>query len=161
MPAGAGRAGANERPPPATLMLGWGNPARGDDGLGPALVETLQAEAGARDDIEWLIVHQLEPELTLDLAGRARVLLVDASEDAAPPFDVAPVAPARDAMPGTHAMGPPALLRAYELVHAAPPPPCVLLAIRGESFDLGETLSEAGARNLRAASAWAKDWLAR
>jgi hypothetical protein len=40
------------------------------------------------------------------------------------------------------------------------PPPCTLLAIRGEYFELGEAPSPTALRHLEAALHWAKEWLA-
>jgi hydrogenase maturation protease len=50
------------------LVIGIGNPLRGDDGVGALLAE----QAGGRT------VHQLTPELAADLAPLRRVLFIDA-----------------------------------------------------------------------------------
>jgi hydrogenase maturation protease len=69
----------SDAPKPDTLVLGLGNPLRGDDGIGPAV-------------IEWLQAHDLPPgvvaidggtrglELVLTLADCRRALIVDAAE---------------------------------------------------------------------------------
>jgi hydrogenase maturation protease len=148
------------------LVFGWGNPGRGDDALGPLFVERLQAtviDGGGRVGdairVDWLTDMQLRPEHVLDLAGRARVLLVDASADADAPFVVSRVAPQRDASVTSHAMSPEALLDTCHRLQLEPPP-CTLLAIRGERFGLGESLSAPAARHLDAALAWGLRWLA-
>jgi hypothetical protein len=46
-----------------------------------------------------------------------------------------------------------------DLQHAEPPP-CTLLAIRGERFELGEAPTDAALEHLAVAVAWGRDWLA-
>ena len=67
---------------------------------------------------------------------------------------------ARDAGLNSHAMSPQALLQVYRELQAADPPPCTLLAIRGERFELGVPPSAAALDHLQAAVAWARAWLA-
>ncbi len=146
----------------ATLVFAWGNPSRGDDALGPCFIERLAALAA--DHPEWpnfeaLTDFQLQIEHALDLAGRARILLVDACITCNPPFSVSAVAPARDASISTHYLSAQALLQVYLDLTGSPPPPTQLLAIRGERFELGEALSGAAATHLDAALAWAARWL--
>ena len=142
------------------LVFGWGNASRGDDALGPLLVDALRAEFG--DDsprVEFIDDYQLAPEHALDLAGRERVLFVDAGLACAAPFGATPLTPQRDASFSSHAMSPAALLQAYVDVQGTAPPPATLLAIRGERFELGEPLSEAAQLNLEAALTWARAFL--
>ena len=146
------------RPPPL-LVFGWGNASRGDDALGPLFVERLRADADPAR-VECLDDYQLQVEHALDLRGRTRVLFVDASRAGAAPFEATPLQPARDASFTTHAMSPQALMQVYRELHAEPPPPCTLLAIRGERFGLGEAPGAAALVNLDAALAWARRWLA-
>lgn len=139
------------------LVFGWGNASRGDDALGPMFVERLRALA--LPGVELLDDYQLQPEHALDLAGRERVLFVDASLACAAPFEVSPLQPQRDASFSSHAMSPAALLQAYVDVHGIAPPPATLLAIRGERFELGEPVSPAAQRHLEAALRWALGFL--
>ena len=142
------------------LVFGWGNPSRGDDALGPLFVERLQQHCGGDPRIEWLTDFQPQVEHALDLAGRDRVLLVDASVAADAPFAVTQPQPRRDASFGTHAVSAAALLQAYvDLNDGAAPPPTTLLAIRGASFELGEAPGDDALRHLDAALAWARRWL--
>lgn len=142
------------------LVFGWGNPSRGDDALGPLFVERLQRDCGGDPRIEWLTDFQPQVEHALDLAGRERVLLVDASVVADAPFAVTHPRPRRDASFGSHAISPSALLQAYVDLHdGAAPPPTTLLAIRGAAFELGEALGDDARRHLGTALAWAQGWL--
>lgn len=64
------------------LVLGIGNPLRGDDGFGAAVIEELLREGhGAEADL--LAVHQLTPELVHELEGARCVAFVDATVDLA------------------------------------------------------------------------------
>lgn len=69
-----------EAGPKRDLLIGIGNPLRGDDGVGPCLLEELAREwqglASAPAELE--VVHQLTPDLALAVAGVRRVLFVDA-----------------------------------------------------------------------------------
>lgn len=135
------------------LVIGVGNPSRGDDALGPLFVERLGAVlAGeiARGEVEVLTDFQLQVEHALDIAGRARVFFVDASVSAAPPFELARVAPERDASFSTHALSPAAVLETCHRVLGSTPESWVV-AIRGERFELGDPLSPAAEAHLAAA----------
>lgn len=139
------------------LIFGWGNPSRGDDALGPLFVERV--EALKHPQVECLTDFQLQVEHALDLCERQRVLFVDASVSAPAPFSVASIFPDKDASFTTHAMTPQAILHTYFQLEGRPPPPCWLLAIRGESLELGASLSAAAERNLAAAVKWAEGWI--
>ena len=138
-------------PPEPILIIGIGNPSRGDDALGPLLIERL--EALALPDVELLTDFQLQVEFSLDLQHRQQVIFVDASLNAAPPFTFTPVEAAEDTSYSSHALSPGAVLHAYQKLFGEPPTSYVL-AIRGEAFELGEGLSQAAATNLNSALAW-------
>jgi hydrogenase maturation protease len=141
------------RGPAPLLVLGIGNPSRGDDALGSHFIERLEvalAQEVHAGRVEILTDFQLQVEHALDLAGRQQVVFVDASVKAAPPFTYERVEPARDASYSTHAMSPAAVLHAHRSVVGEPPPSWVL-AIRGDRFELGDPLSETAAKHLEAA----------
>jgi hydrogenase maturation protease len=140
------------------LIFGWGNPSRGDDALGPLFVERI--EALALPGVECLTDFQLQVEHALDLENRSRILFVDASLEAPAPYRHSRLFAARDASFTTHAMTPEAVMQVYEELHDEAPPPCTLLAIRGERFELGESLSPGAAAHLDAALDWTRQWLA-
>ncbi len=140
-----------------TLVFGWGNPSRGDDAMGPLVVDAV--EGWDLPGVECLTDFQLQVEHALDLKGRQRVLFVDASTEAAAPFEVSRLAPSRDASFSTHEMSPAAVLQVYRDVEATDPPPCRVLAIRGERWDLGTAPSPAALTHLNAALEWVRGWL--
>lgn len=137
------------------LILGWGNPSRGDDVLGPLFVERIAALQLPR--VECLTDFQLQVEHALDLDGRELVLFVDASIEADPPFVVSQLSPARDASISTHALSPEAVMQVYVELHDRSPPPCNLLAIRGEAFELGREMSPEATVHLLAAIDWCRN----
>lgn len=139
------------------LIFGWGNPSRGDDALGPLFVERI--EALNLPGVECLTDFQLQVEHALDLQGRRRVLFVDASLDAPAPFSLTRIEAARDASFTTHAMSPQAVLKVYADIDDGEPPPCWLLAIRAERFELGEGLCKEAQDNLHAALLAAVAWM--
>jgi hydrogenase maturation protease len=65
------------------LVVGYGNPLRGDDGVGWLIAGRL-ADDPRMAGTEILQRHQLTPELALDISRAERVVLVDARSDALP-----------------------------------------------------------------------------
>ncbi|MBI5259894.1 MAG: hydrogenase maturation protease [Burkholderiales bacterium] len=146
--------------PAPVLVFGWGNPSRGDDALGPACIQQLRSRFGSGSGVDYLEDFQLQPEHALDLVGRRQVLFVDASREARAPFTLDPVWPASDRSLSSHALSPQALLAVYRQVEGRAPPPCSLLAIRGEHFELGAPLGAQAQAHLAAAVQAACQWLA-
>ena len=148
---------------PGTLILACGNPSRGDDALGPLLIERLSTIpnpiSGPSQAFDLETDFQLQIEHVLDLQGRRLVVFVDAALSGPEPFSFDPVTAESVPTITTHAMSPGALLRVYDQVIGGSPPDCRLLAIRGYSFDLGAELSSQAAANLEAALAFLVAWL--
>jgi hydrogenase maturation protease len=122
------------------LLFGYGNLSRGDDALGPLLLEYIENTVNL-DTIEILTDFQLQIEHALDLENRSMALFVDASVACVNAFDFTVLEPARDKSYTTHAMSPAAVLDVYQSIKKQTPPPCFLLSIKGEKFELGEGLS--------------------
>lgn len=136
---------------PGLLILAVGNLSRGDDALGPLLLERLAALREQYDnwqDVDLLTDFQLQIEHAVDLENRALVLFVDASVSCPPPFQFSRVQPVRDTSYTSHALSPAAVLYVYQQINRASPPPAFQLALRGERFDLGESLSVTAEANL-------------
>ena len=135
------------------LVIGIGNPSRGDDALGPLAVERL--EALGLPDVEFLTDFQLQVEYLLDVDGRKEVIFIDAAVEAAvESFAFLPVRPQADVSFSSHALSPQAVLAAYVRHYGRAPPPSRALAIRGSNFELGEGLSDTARANLEAALAF-------
>ena len=132
------------------LVFAYGNPSRGDDALGPELLDELQKNSIiCLDHIEFLTDFQLQIEHALDLERRQLVLFADASVSCNAPFEFQQLKPERDLSYTTHAMNPAAVLQVYQLIKKEAPPPCFLLSIKAEKFELGEGLSVAAKDNLQ------------
>lgn len=138
------------------LVFAYGNPSRGDDALGPCLIERLEARqrGGAFRQVDLLTDFQLQVEHALDLQGRELVVFADAASNGPEPFSFEPLLPEPETGYTTHAMTPGAVLRVFQQVMQQDPPPARLLAIRGYRFDLGQPLSDAASRNLEEATSY-------
>jgi len=135
------------------VILGCGNPSRGDDGLGPALMARVHGWIEAHPGSPVIAVEdfQLQVEHTLDLVGRDLALFVDATASGHEPVTLHPVEPAVDASFTTHALSPAALLQAYITLDRGVPPRAFALAVRGYSFGLGHSLSVEAVKSLETA----------
>lgn len=146
-----------------TLVIGYGNPSRGDDGLGPAAVAELERRIASHPEwgaVELLTDYQLQIEFVTDLAGRERVLFIDADASGTEPCSICPLEPQRDCSVSTHASSPANLLSVYRSFHGHDAPPSFLLGIRGYQFALGMPLSSGAQDNLAAAMLLIERWLA-
>lgn len=131
------------------LVFAYGNPSRGDDALGPALVDALQKKPDlGPDQIEFLTDFQLQIEHAMDLEQKQLVLFIDASVSGKAPFELHQLKPEHDHSYTTHAMSPASVLQVYQSIKKQTPPPCFLLSITAQQFELGEDLSVAAMHNL-------------
>lgn len=148
---------------PRVLVLAWGNPSRGDDALGPRLIERLEALQGglAGSGPELLTDFQLQIEHALDLVDRDLVVFADAAASGPEPFGFGPVTPEPTLSVSTHALSPGALLGVFRRVLGHEEPACYVLGIRGYAFDLGSDLSPQALANLDAALHFLRGWLPR
>ena len=142
------------------LVLGYGNPGRLDDGLGPAFVERLEAMAlpGVMLDAD----YQLTVEDAVELANCDVVVFVDADVKGAEPFYCRAVESGDDTISfSTHHVTPEAVVGlATEMFGAAPE--AYVIGIRGYAFDeFGQRLSAKAQANLDAAVKFFESALAR
>jgi len=130
------------------LVLGYGNPGRGDDGLGPALAERIEGLdlAGVTVDT----AYQLNIEDGAAAADHDLVILADAAVKGSEPFSVRRVTPAAEITFTSHLVSAESIL-AISRDSFGRVPECWLIGIRGYEFDLYEVLSEKAERNLAAA----------
>ncbi|MEE4263261.1 MAG: hydrogenase maturation protease [Desulfobacteraceae bacterium] len=63
-------------------IIGYGNPQRRDDGIGPHIVKRLQPVFEHRTDVHLLVLHQLEPDIIDTLKSADTLVFVDATVDA-------------------------------------------------------------------------------
>jgi len=127
--------------PAGVLIIGYGNPLRGDDGIG-WLAAGLLAEDPRLRGARVLARHQLTPELAADLADASLVILVDVNVTADPGVvSVRGLDGSRRSSPAsTHHADPGDLAAlARELYGAAPA--VFVVSVGAASLDLGEGLS--------------------
>jgi hydrogenase maturation protease len=130
-----------ELAPRGGLLIAYGNPLRGDDGVGWTVAKALR-DAGAPHRV--LTAHQLTPELASDVADADRVVFIDAACDAEPGQVTArPVRPAHGPPRGLtlHAYDPSALLWLARQAHGHAPKEAWLVTVGAGRFDCGEALS--------------------
>jgi hydrogenase maturation protease len=123
------------------LIVGYGNPLRGDDGVGQVVTRAF-AGADAIDGVETLACHQLTPELAERFAAVARVVLIDAAVGSeAGRVSVVPLqsAPAPASTLGHHVE--PAQLLRLTLSLYGRSPEAYLITVGAGSLELGEGLS--------------------
>jgi hydrogenase maturation protease len=107
------------------LIIGYGNPLRGDDGVGCVVAEEIAKRiCDPESKVQIVACHQLNPKLAEAIAETRAVIFVDASVDVKPgEVKVSIVSPDRSSPAGiTHHTKPSALLAtASELFGQAPP----------------------------------------
>ena len=133
------------------VILACGNPSRGDDAIGPLLLERLRTWLKANTTplpVTCIDEFQFQPENALDLDGQRLALFIDASLTAPAPYRLSRLAPAHDPSYTTPAMSPAAVLHVHAQVGRSPAPDGWQLAIRGEAFELGAEPSPAALDHL-------------
>lgn len=131
------------------LVYGYGNPARGDDGLGPALAAALEEL-----DVPGITVesnYQLTIEDAVALSEHDAVIFVDADLTGPEPFRFERVLPRRQLAFSSHSVTPDVLLALTDDIFAKKVPGYIL-GIRGYEFGMFfESLSHRAEKNLERA----------
>ncbi|MBN1442465.1 MAG: hydrogenase maturation protease [Planctomycetes bacterium] len=141
------------------LVIGYGNPGRLDDGLGPALAESLDlaGSPGLTIDAD----YQLTVEDAAAAAEHDVVVFADASLSGPEPFFVERVKGRSDLGFTSHGVDPAAVIGLARDLFGAEPRGYII-GIRGYEFDaFGERLSEQARANLEAAREFLTGVLAR
>lgn len=139
-----------------TLLIGFGNPGRGDDGLGPAFARRIAARSLPGLVVE--IDYQLTVDHALLIAGVERVVFADAALDAETPFYFRPVDGTSEGSLGSHAISPGDAMALSRLLFGAGAAGFVL-GLRGASYgEMAEGLSDVAHCSLDAAEAFFVTW---
>ncbi len=140
---------------PGTVILAAGNRSRGDDAIGPLLLDRLAARLAAEGRSgEFTLIddYQLQIEHALDLEGRRLALFIDAGwRTPAPLAFYAVAAAAAPSQSNTHELSPQGVLNVYRQIGLADPPASFVLCVRGERFRLGAGLSDPARAHAQAA----------
>lgn len=131
------------------VVIAVGNPSRGDDALGPRLLERI---ADAYPALATVSDFQLQVEHALDLKGADLALFIDAAVNLDRPYRLFELEAGGAAPVFSHALSPQAVLAVYRNVEGGAPPPAFMLAVRGRDFELGGPLSAVASAALE--SAW-------
>ena len=138
--------------PVKVLLIGFGNPGRLDDGLGPALA--AQVERLGLPGVTVESDYQLCLEDAEAVARHDVVIFADADASGADPFSFRPIEPARSLSFSTHSLRPEAVLDLARQLFGARTEGYIL-GIRGYAFnEYGESLTAQGRANLAAAVAF-------
>ena len=132
------------------LVIGFGNPAREDDGLGPAAASIVEQSgiSGVTVDID----YQLSVEHAADIAGHNVVVFVDASVDGDEPYVFEKVTPKFIESFSSHSVSPEQVLGLAENLFNVETEGYIL-GIRGYSFEMfKEKMTDRAKSNLELAA---------
>jgi hydrogenase maturation protease len=131
------------------VVIGYGNPGRGDDEAGPLLADKV--EEWGLPGVTVVSDYQLNIEHAADLAESDLAIFIDASVDCPEPWELRKLAPENRNDFTTHAMLPETVLETCVQVYGKQTPSYVL-AVRGDNFDLGAPQSAEFSRRIKSAA---------
>lgn len=121
-----------------TLLIGYGNAVRGDDGAGAHIVREI--EKTKLPGVSVRIVHQLQVELIEDFSGFDRIIFVDARNEG-PEVSLEKIQfPKTCVITSSHHAGPELLGNLAKKIYGFESE-LFLCSIRGENFDFKKELS--------------------
>ena len=138
----------------STWIIGYGNPHRKDDGIGPYVVEELSADLGKETRVALRSLHLLDPVLAEEVQAAGVLILVDATvEPLERGLRWTRVQPKQDFSAwDTHHLRPEGLAGLLESLYQRSPA-MWLVSVQGNDFGFGEGLSlEAQEKAQRASS---------
>ena len=122
------------------LVIGYGNPGRGDDGVGHYVIEALRRRLGQAVDL--LPLHQLTPVVAEAVADHDLVIFVDAHTGAyGEELRITPLRPEPGPLAFYHHMRPGMVLALAKALYGREPE-ALMFSIRGYDFDFGTEISE-------------------
>ena len=139
------------------LLIGYGNPARADDGLGPALAEIIESKNIPAVTVE--ADYQLAVEDSSSVAESDFVIFADASTNAPEPFSFQSVEAKLSDSFSTHSIEPAHIMALAENIFGSKTKGYIL-GIRGYEFDtFSEGLTEKAKVNLQKAADFLEELL--
>ncbi len=139
-----------------TLLIGYGNQGRGDDGLGPEFAARLEDKGlqGLTIDAD----YQLTVDHALMVAEADVVVFVDAAIGSEKPYFFDEAKPSENASISSHELSPSAVLSLCKTLYSHEPK-AHILGIAGYVYgDIREGLSAEALHNLELAEAFFLDW---
>ena len=138
------------------LVIGVGSELRRDDAVGRRVVERLETDGlGA---VEVRSLHQLTPELAVEISGRRQVVFVDASVEVSE-VTVVPLEPQVAATSLSHHLDPASLLALTARI-GEPPQQAVAVHVPARDLGLGTRPSPEGRRAIAQALVVVQDLVA-
>ncbi len=135
-------------PSSGLLVIGYGNPLRSDDGVGPKVAEAV--EELHLPDVHTLVCHQLSPEHAEPIARAHMVIFVDAAVDAPKDVQLRKLEPNETSQLMAHAADPRTMLALARDVFGHCPQ-AWWLTIPAVKLDFGEELSPVARRGYEVA----------
>ena len=137
-------------------LIGYGNPGRCDDGLGPAFAARIEARGLPGLDV--FTDYQLTVDHALQIASADEVVFVDALMKVDAPFRFGALEPAMSHDLSSHSLSPASVLALAATLFDARPKAFVL-GISGVEFgEVREGLSGTAEENLRQAEDFFVEW---
>lgn len=135
---------------PEILIIGYGNTLRSDDGIGQIVAQAV--ETWGDPQVRSLYVHQLTPELAVDMEIAKTVIFVDAVKmaDHLQEIELRKVTSLNTEQSFTHQISPQSLLYLTQQLYSQSPTVWWLL-IPVINFDFGEELSPIAKKGLEIA----------
>jgi hydrogenase maturation protease len=132
------------------LVIGYGNPSRGDDAFGQLAAERIRGLV-PQPDVQTLCLHQLVPELMEDLSQADLAIFIDAAASGEPGSltrrDISPQCGTRAAF--THHATPESLLSGAQALYGRSAE-AVMFSLAAGDFSFGAELSPAVAEKMEA-----------
>lgn len=128
-----------------TLVIGYGNDLRGDDGAG---VRAAQLIAERNPAVDCLQLHQLTPELTSTISGYKTIIFIDASLLVARPSMVMLYPESGGTIPPSHNSSPQGLLNLCQHLYSQSPLRAILIQIPAHDLNFGKGHSLETERNI-------------
>ncbi|QGM96352.1 hydrogenase maturation protease [Methylocystis parvus] len=130
----------------SVLVIGVGNPDRGDDGAGREVVNRLRRIAP--EGTEFVELSGEAAGLLALFETASAAVIIDASRSGAPAGAIRRFDAAAEPLPGgflafsSHGFGPAAAIELARTLGVLPPK-CVVFAVEGERFDIGAPITQA------------------
>lgn len=139
------------------LLHAFGNPGRGDDGLGNEFINEMEGWIKLNNvrSISTESSYQLNIEDASDIAGYDIVIFVDASKAEIESYSYTPVQPQLQQTFTTHSISPSSLVALCKELYSIVPL-VYLLQIKGYQWEFGEKISAKAAQNLKKALDFSK-----
>ena len=155
-----------------TLVIGYGNPDRQDDGVGWHILRNLAQRVGESipddpgasievesDTVDLLFILQIYPELAETISHYDRVCFVDAhTADIPEKISWITLSPEYEKSPLTHHMSPRTVLSISATIYETIPE-AILVSVRGFHFEFERELSPQTAKLAEAATEQIWDWI--